>query len=300
MAKDLADQRGSRRYNVKDFELYCTPSGLLSFLGGPKGGGKLPVVNLSVGGAQFLSVKEFKNGEHVRIHLSGPLQSEPVDLEGEVCWCRQIPRRAAHRVGVRFVSGASRGKDRLQELEAKLGDLTIRLRCPGCGTAFTVKKRHEGEAGRCPRCKAVIEVRDEEALPELPEEKRVAAVEERPSQQVLTPAGISKGVVNFIRDTIPGRLHLDILQHFAKRPPGQLAGVSEMSLLVSMPEPRVHAAMRHLATRGILKELGAKTYNYDPGPDAKRRIAELATLMTNPAKRSEVLAVVLDAEKQSK
>lgn len=298
MPGEHADQRGARRYNVRNFELYWTPSGILSFLSAPKQSkNKLPVINFSVGGAQFLSAKDFPKGDRVRIHLAGPMQAETVALDAEVCWCRQIPRRSAYRVGVRFTGSASKSRERLQEIEARLGEMVIRLRCAGCGTAFSVKKSFEGEAGRCPRCKAVIEVREEELLPELPEEKRVAEERPSPSQQAIVAPGISKPVANFIRAAIPSRLHLQLMQHFAKRPSGQVAGVSELALLVSMPEPRVHAALRDMAKQGILKELGAKTYNYDPSLDAKRRIAELASLLTNPGKRTEVLAVVLDAEK---
>ncbi|HOX05971.1 MAG TPA: PilZ domain-containing protein [Planctomycetota bacterium] len=302
MAKDYGDQRTSRRYNVRDFELYWTPGGLLSFLSAAKQAkNKLPVVNFSIGGAQFLSAKDMTQGERVRIHLVNPVLAEPMVLEAEICWSRQIPRRSAYRVGVRFTSDSSRNRDKLQELEAKLSGMTIRLRCAGCGTPFSVKKSFEGEAGRCPRCKAVVEVREEEILPELPEEKRAA--EDKPGPAAARPvsgAGISKTIDGFIRTSVPSRLHLQLIQHFAKRPAGQVAGVSELAMLVTTPEPRVHAALREMVSQGILKELGAKTFNYDPSPEAKRKIAELATLLNNPQRRSEVLAVVLDAEKNKK
>jgi len=299
MPGEHADQRGTRRYNVRSFELYWTPSGILSFLSAPRQSkNKLPVINFSVGGAQFLSAKAFPKGERVRIYMAGPTQAEPVALDAEVCWCRQIPRRTAYRIGVRFVTSSAKNRERLQEIEAKLGEMIIRLRCAGCGTAFSVKKSFEGEAGRCPRCKAVVEVRDEELLPELPEEKHAIAEQPTASQQAIAVAGISRGMINFIRAAVPSRLHLQLAQHFAKRPTGQVAGVTELALLVSMPEPRVHAALRDMTAQGILKELGAKTYNYDPSADVKQRLAELATLFNNPGKRPEVLAVVLDAEKR--
>jgi hypothetical protein len=301
MARDYGDQRGTRRYNVRDFQLYWTPGGLLSFLSaGRQAKSKLPVINFSVGGAQFLSAKDLPKGERVRIYLSSPVSPEPMSVEAEVCWSRQLPRRSAYRVGVRFSSGASRSREKLQELEAKLGDMTIRLRCAGCGTPFSVKKSFEGEAGRCPRCKAVVEVRDDELLPELPEEKRASDGSASSSVLPVAASGVSKPVTLFIRSAIPSRLHLQLIQHFAKRPAGQVAGVSELALLVSMPEPRVHSALREMAAQGILKEIGDKTFNYDPSPDAKRKIAELATLLTNPQRRTEVLGLVLEAEKAKK
>ena len=298
MPKEYGDQRGTRRYNVRDFQLYWTPSGLLSFLSaGKQAKNKLPVVNFSVGGAQFLSAKDLPRGERVRIHLSGPILPDAMAVEAEVCWSRQIPRRSAYRVGVRFTTKASR-QEKFQELEARLGDMTIRLRCAGCGTPFSVKKSFEGEAGRCPRCKAVVEVREEELLPELPEEKKT--VEEKPGAAAPGPVasgGLSKAMTLFIRSTIPSRLHLELIQHFTKRPSGQVFGVSELAMLVSVPEPRVHATLKEMTARGVLKELGAKTFNYDPSPDAKRKIAELASLLGNPLRRSEVLAAVLACEK---
>ena len=302
MAKDYGDQRGARRYNVRHFELYWTAGGLLSFLSAAKQGrNKLPVVNFSVGGAQFLSAKDMRKGETVRIHLTNPVLAEPIALDAEVCWSRQLPRRSAYRVGVRFTTGSSRSRDKLQELEAKLSDMTIRLRCAGCGTPFSVKKSFEGEAGRCPRCKAVVEVHEDEILPELPEEMHAAA-EKSAGRAPGVPGGgsISPTINTFIRSALPSRLHLQLIQHFAKRPAGQVAGVSELALVVSMPEPRVNQALKDMTAQGILKEIGAKTFNYDPSPDAKRKIAELASLLNNPMRRSEVLAVVLDAEKRSK
>jgi len=148
-----------------------------------------------------------------------------------------------------------------------------------------------------------VEVHEDEILPELPEEKR--ADDEKAGGRGAGAGGgaggsLSPTINTFIRAAIPSRLHLQLIQHFAKRPAGQVAGVSELALVVTMPEPRVHQALKEMTAQGILKELGAKTFNYDPSPDAKRKIAELASLLNNPMRRSEVLAVVLDAEKHNK
>ena len=59
-------------------------------------------------------------------------------------------------------------------------------------------------------------------------------------------------------------------------------------------------ALRELVSRGILKEIGVKTFNYDPVPAVRQHLAELATALASPAKRSEVLAVVLETEKKKR
>lgn len=302
MASGSGDQRRAKRYNVKNFELHCFQGGVLSMLGAPRKIGTLPVVNFSVGGAQFLSHREFASGDRVKVRLSGPMQAEPVELDGEICWCRQVPRRSAYRIGLRFVAPGVASQGRLHLLEAHLGELTIRLVCPGCGAAFAVRKRFEGQVGRCPKCRATVEVMDEELLPELPEEKQVfqekARAESRkvPAVSPLAP-NVNRVLAAFIATSISSRTHLEVIQHFAKRPAGQVAGVSELSMILTVPEPRMRAILRELAAQGILKEIGAKTFNYDPSPDAKRKIAELATLLANPSRRAEVLALVLEAEK---
>jgi hypothetical protein len=302
MAKGRDEHRSARRYNVRNFQLDWTAGGLFSFLGvSGQGRNRLPVVNFSVGGAQFLSAKDLPRGERVRIHLFNPILTEPLALDAEVCWSRQLPRRSAYRVGARFTIGSPHSRDRLQELEARLSDMIIRLRCDGCGTPFSVKKHLEGRAGLCPKCKAIVEVREDEILPQLPEERRAA--DDKAAFGAPGPAvgvGLPKPIDAFLRSATPSRLHLHIIQHFSKRPAGQVVGVSELAFVVSMPEPRVYAALKEMAAQGILKEIGAKTFNYDPCPDAKRKIAELASLLNNPVRRSEVLAVVLDAEKRGK
>lgn len=300
MVKAPSDQRRARRHNVKNFQLCCSQVGLLSFLSKAQESDSLPVINISLGGAQFLSSKKFGNGQRLRIRLASALEPEPVTLEAEVRWCQQVPRRGAFRVGVQFVAPESPSRQRLQELEARLGELTIRLLCPGCGAAFSVKKRFEGSAGLCPKCKTSIEVCDEERLPELPTEKAASDASRRSRSAVPVPgaAGLSPALSKFIRTAMPTRSHLDVVQHFARRPAGQVAGIGEISLTLALPEPKVHAIMKDLVASGVLKEIGVKTFNYDPLPEAKRCIAEVATLLTNPAKRSLVLALVLDAEKR--
>jgi Zn-finger nucleic acid-binding protein len=219
-----------------------------------------------------------------------------------VCWCRQVPRRTAFRIGVRFMAPGVANQGRLSLIEAYLSDLTIRLVCPGCGAAFSIKKRFEGQVGRCPKCRSTVEVLDQENLPELTEEKRASEEKAKadsrrgPVKSSVAP-NVPTGLVAFIDTVLHSRMHMEIVQHFVKRPQGQVAGVAELAMLLTAAEPRMHAALRELASRGVLKEVGARAFCYDPSPEVKRRMAELATLMASPARRSEVLALVLEAEK---
>jgi len=301
MAKVAKDDRRARRYNVRNFELYCSEGGLLSSLFKPKSGGRLPVVNFSVGGAQFLADKKFKDGDKLKIHLYVPMAPEPLQLDAEVCWCNQIPRRGAFRVGVRFGTAALKKAEKLHEIEAKIGGLTIRVLCPRCKSALVVKKKHEGAAARCPKCKAPIEVHDQEDLPQLDSEKRAAEKQKSAAASVGASYGdLRRPFVHFLRGTVPSRLHLDLIQNFAKGDRGQVAGSRELAMQMGVSEKKAREALRGPVSRGILKEIGVKTFNYDPVPSARQHLAELATALASPGRRSEVLAVILETEKKKK
>ena len=69
MADKPKDDRRNRRYNVRNFELFCSEGGFFASLLRQKAGERLPVVNFSVGGAQFLSNKKFSEGQRLKIHL---------------------------------------------------------------------------------------------------------------------------------------------------------------------------------------------------------------------------------------
>lgn len=295
------DERHARRYNVRNFELYCSGGGLLSTLFKPKSGGRLPVVNFSVGGAQFLADKRFKEGDRLKIHLYVPIVPDPLPLEAEVCWCTQIPRRGAFRVGVEFRSAVRKKAEKLHEIEAKVGSLTIRVLCPKCKSALAVRKKYEGAAARCPKCKTPIEVHDQEDLPQLESERKAAEKQKAAAGSGSAAYGsLRRPFVHFLRSTVRSRLHLDLIQTFAKSDRGQVAGSRELSAQMGVSQRKVHEALREMVRRGILKEIGVKTFNYDPVPAARQHLAELATALASPARRSEVLAVVLETERKKR
>ncbi len=297
MAKKAKDERKARRYNVRNFELYCSSGGLFSQLFKPKAGSKLPVVNFSVGGAQFLADRKFKDGEKLRINLTVPATPDALALDAKVCWCQQVPRRGAYRVGVKFRRSAQKSSGQLQEIEAKIGSLTIRLLCPQCKSSLSVKKKHEGSQARCPKCKTPIEVLEVETLPELGAEKAEASAEKSEGAESKGAYGnLRRPFVHFLRSTVTSRLHLDVIQTFAKTQRGQVAGSKDVAELLGISERKAREVLRELVTRGVLKEIGVKTFNYDPVPAARQYLAEMATALNSPAKRSEVLAVILKSE----
>jgi len=299
MASGGKDERRARRYNVRNFELYCLEGGLFSALFKPKAGSRLPVVNFSVGGAQFLANRQFREGDRMRISLYVPTLPEPLALEAAVCWCQQVPRRSAYRVGVRFGGTEQSGAQRLHEIEASVASLTIKIICEHCKSSLAVKKKYEGTRARCPKCGQAIEVREPEVLPELDAEKRSAeAAAALPGGG--GPAGyrsLRPQFVHFLKTAIRSRLHLDLVQCFTKGERGQVAGSRELGVQLNVSERKVYEALRELVSRGILKEIGVRTFNYDPIPAARQSLAELATALASPGKRSEVLAVVLETEK---
>jgi DNA-directed RNA polymerase subunit M/transcription elongation factor TFIIS len=205
-------------------------------------------------------------------------------------------------VGVRFGGSARKSADRLHEIEAKIGSLTIKVICPQCKATLVVKKKHEGSQARCPKCRAPIDVREPEVLPELEAEKQ-AAQEHRAAAEAAVGTSytsLSRPFVHFIRSTIRTRTHLGVIQHFTKGDRAQVAGTRELSMLLGVGERDIHEILRELVTRGVLKEIGVKTFNYDPVPAVRRHLAELATCLAAPEKRSEILAVILESEKKKK
>jgi len=100
------ERRGEQRFQVKDCLLKFSETSLLSFLKKP-GSAALPVVNISLSGLQFFAAKPMKEKQPLRIRLDVPAFDEVLELRGKVRWCKPVPGRKAHRVGVQL-SGVDR------------------------------------------------------------------------------------------------------------------------------------------------------------------------------------------------
>jgi len=309
VADGARKERHSPRHSVKGIRLNYSKGGLLSFLSKGSAGQELPVVNVSTDGLQFLAGKAFAVGERLKIHVAGLAPGEPIDVECEVRWCRRVPRRAAHRVGVMFLAEDPGTHRRLEEVESGIEGQTMKLACPGCGVTVAVSRRHEGRSAKCPRCQAPMKLVPAEELPEIPEEQRV-----RESSGVIPAAQPGKGPAaapaarsrlsaelnRFIRKTVRNRLHLELIQHFAGGEQHQVAGVKELSDRLKVPEKKVQLALRELVLRGVLKEIGIKTFNYDPAPGPMRDISDLLEALASAARRSEVMSLIIKTENRRK
>jgi DNA-directed RNA polymerase subunit M/transcription elongation factor TFIIS len=308
MASDKSS-RHTRRHNVSDFKLSYAKSSFFSFLS--KSGSKqdLPVVNLNSEGLQFLSDKSFKRGDRLKLSLAHPGEKNGVEVQAEVRWCRQVPRRNAYRVGVLFRDPDSEAENRLKNLEEQIHCLTISAVCQGCSQVLAVSKEHEGKRVQCPHCATKFTLHDTEVLPKIESEHiKPAKTQEDPvdsdDADFQGPFNKSRGTIanvpldlsRFIHRAVKGRLYLDLIKHFASRKENQVCGVAELGKRFNVTEKRVTRVLRHLVGRGVLKEIGIKTYSYSPIPGPVELIPRMLTALKNPNQHTAILSAILESE----
>lgn len=109
------ERRGEFRFRVEDCLLKCTKKSLLSFLKKPEGH-VLPVVNLSMGGVEFLCHENIEKGKTVELHIDVPAFDEVLDFRGEVRWVRDVPEREMFRLGVKFRNLSDDNRKKLSAL----------------------------------------------------------------------------------------------------------------------------------------------------------------------------------------
>lgn len=308
MVEDARKQRHSPRHGLKGIRLSYAKGGLLAFLSKDSAGQELPVLNVSVDGLQFLASNSFEIGQRLKIHVAGMAPGQPIDVECEVRWCRRVPRRGAHRVGVMFLDTDPGTHRQLEEAEVDIEGQTMHLVCPSCQAAVGVKRKHEGRQAKCPRCGTAMELAEPEELPALPQEQRA-----QESSGLIQAAGgkgaaaagrvpmprssrIPAELARFVRKTVRNRMHLEIIQLFAGAKGQAIYGVKELAVKLKQPQKKVQLALREMVIRGVVKEIGIKTFNYDPAPGPKRDIADLLSALASPTKRSEVMAMVIRTE----
>ncbi|MBN2712243.1 MAG: PilZ domain-containing protein [Planctomycetes bacterium] len=98
---DSMERRRELRFRVNDCMLKCSRDSLLSFLKKPDNH-TLPVVNLSMGGVEFLCKEHIHRGKKVTLHIDVPAFDEVLDFKGEVRWTRDVPDKDMYRLGVKF------------------------------------------------------------------------------------------------------------------------------------------------------------------------------------------------------
>ena len=290
-----ANKRKKRRYRVRDFQVEFTPDNLFSFFRRASSE-RNPLVDMSTEGLQFLSRKELKLGETIQITISAPIFASPIKGRGKVVWSQQIPRQTLFRTGVELTDLDEDTQKKLDAFEEKVQDLSIRVLCNSCGSAFKVKKKHEGARGRCPNCKKAIEI--VEAVPEGPQAKsgvHVAAT--AIGGGIAGFQDIPLKLQRFLQRTCTSRLHLAIIIHLHNSRATVLSP-EELAKDVGQSPRATRAACKDLEMRGILKAVGTKAFNYAPSDSAKKDIAELMRLHRDARKRSRLLAFVLENEKR--
>jgi len=290
-------ERKQKRYRVRDFQVEYTPDNLFSFFR-QSSGEKQPLVDMSTGGLQFLSRKALKVGESVKLTISAPLFTSPIKAKGKVVWSQQIPRQTLFRTGVELQGIDEEVRKKLEGFEEKVQDLSIRVLCNSCGSAFKVKKKHEGARGKCPNCKKAIEI--VEAVPEGAQAQsgvHVAATAiAGPGGAGASTSDIPEIVRRFLLRNCPTRKHLATIEHLVKT---RTTVFNPASLAKALGESAktVTAVCADLEGRGILKPVGVKTFNYSPSPTSRKAINEVVRLSRDRGRRSKILAFVLANEK---
>jgi len=109
--------RRNRRFVVEDSTVEYRKHSALPFLGGsPK---VSPLVNLSVGGLQFVSDDLYEAGQRLDLKVMVPSAFRSLNVRGEVVWAKRIIDRDSYRTGVRFQEPAPEDISLLRSLEER-------------------------------------------------------------------------------------------------------------------------------------------------------------------------------------
>jgi len=109
--------RRNRRFVVEDCTVEYRRHSALKFLGGaPK---VSPLIDLSVGGLQFVSDDLYDMGQRLDLKVVVPSAFRAVSLHGEVAWAKRISDRASYRMGVRFLDPSAEDIGLLRSLEER-------------------------------------------------------------------------------------------------------------------------------------------------------------------------------------
>jgi len=120
------ERRRYERRRVNDCHLYYREKRLANlFRRGQQGAGILPgfAVDLSEGGAQFLSKEKEEEGKKIEIFLDAPSLPETLKMTAVVRWCEKVPERNAYRIGVEFIRMS---KDMARTIRSLVDDSIVR------------------------------------------------------------------------------------------------------------------------------------------------------------------------------
>ena len=107
--------RRNRRFVVEDATVEYRKHSTLAFLGGAPRVSAL--VNLSVGGLQFVSEDLYDKGQRLDLTVMLPSAVRSLAIRGEVVWAKRIVDRDTYRTGVRFLQPSAEDVSLLRSLE---------------------------------------------------------------------------------------------------------------------------------------------------------------------------------------
>ena len=107
--------RRNRRFVVEDATVEYRKHSSLPFLGGsPK---VSPLINLSIGGLQFVSDDFFSPGVRLDLKVMIPAAFRSLTVRGEVVWAKRVVDRDHYRTGVRYIDPSTDDIGLLRSLE---------------------------------------------------------------------------------------------------------------------------------------------------------------------------------------
>lgn len=106
--------RRTRRFLVDDCDVAVRSDSFAAML---SKGQMLPVVNLSLGGVQFISFQPLKVGQHLRLSIKVGGQFAFIKSAAVTCWLEQIPGEQACRVGASFLRMPKGEQTKLETME---------------------------------------------------------------------------------------------------------------------------------------------------------------------------------------
>jgi len=68
------------------------------------------------GGLHFITRKELKAGDKVKLEVHAPKVAKPIALKAQVVWVHETSQAGAFRVGVSFLSLSRQNKDQLRQM----------------------------------------------------------------------------------------------------------------------------------------------------------------------------------------
>ncbi len=116
------DRRKNDRFSMEESKVSHKKSGLFSFLGNGLNINN-PLVNMSKGGAQFVTDEYMPPGTGLVLQIDVPAFVGGMCFKSETVWARKIPGKKAYRIGVKFLKCDKETTKRLNTLR---GDVFFR------------------------------------------------------------------------------------------------------------------------------------------------------------------------------